>query len=190
MVDSGPFSGATPSSPQKGASGSRIPGQNSTGPCARQVRDLQVRVGKVVRQQPEARDRGRPAPVGRDELEQVDLERVAGLGSLDGHRSGDLVDLVEDERLERGGGRVRVDLAVRRVEAVEFDDVPGADARHRLDGRVPGEVVLVSADADGGCGLRHRAPLPMRDGTFAGRMERETRIELATCSLEGCRSTN
>ena len=57
-------------------------------------------VGEVVGQQAEAGDRGGPAPVGRREVEQVDLERVARLGALDLDRAVDLVDALEVERRE------------------------------------------------------------------------------------------
>jgi hypothetical protein len=61
-------------------------------PDRRQARDLVRRIRKVVGEQPEARDRRRPAPVGRLEVEQVDLERVAGLRAVDRDRAVDLVD--------------------------------------------------------------------------------------------------
>jgi hypothetical protein len=120
-----------------------------------ELSDLQVAIGKVVGQQPEAGDRGRPAPVSVGEVEQVDLERVARLGPGDGDGTGDLVDPVEvesRERLGRGFGR---DLAVRGVEAVEIDHVAGADARHRRDGGVPCQVVLVARHVDARCRRRH-----------------------------------
>ena len=57
----------------------------------------------------------------RLELEDVDLERIAGLGAGDLDRPVHLVDPLEVERAEVGGRRVGRQLAVRRVEAVERD---------------------------------------------------------------------
>ena len=111
--------------------------------------DLVERGGEVVGKQPEAGDVGGPAPVRRLELEDVDLERVARLGAGDLDRAVDLVDLVEDERLEVGGDRIGGQLSVRRVEAVEPDDVARRDRRDRWDRRVPGEVRRVTGDMDG-----------------------------------------
>ena len=149
IVERGPVSGATPTSPQNGASGTLIPGQNSarSAPGVSRV-ILQLAVGEVVGQQPEAGDRRRPAPVRRLEVEQIDLERVARLGAVDGDRAVDLVDAVEVERRERRRRRIGSDLAIRGVEAVEFDDVTGAHTGHRRDGRIPRQVVLVARDLD------------------------------------------
>ena len=82
----------------------RREGQVDPGPeldaigSGREASDLQVAVREVIGQEPEAGDRGRPAPVRVGEVEQVDLERVARLGAFDGDGSGDLVDPVEVER--------------------------------------------------------------------------------------------
>ena len=46
-------------------------------------RHLVERVGELVGQQPEARDGGRPAPVGRLQVDDVDLERVARFRAVD-----------------------------------------------------------------------------------------------------------
>lgn len=67
---------------------------------------LQRRLRVLVREEPEARDHGRPAPVGRLDREHVDLQRVARLGALDEDGPAHLVELGEDERGDRlcGGG--------------------------------------------------------------------------------------
>jgi hypothetical protein len=70
-------------------------------------RDPQPRVGELVRQQPEAGDDRRPAPVARAQLEDLDRERVAGARATDEDRAGDRVDAPEVERRDVGGCRVR-----------------------------------------------------------------------------------
>ena len=147
---SGPVSGATPISPQNGASGHVDP-RPELGPAGRpgHGRDLVERGGEVVGQQPEAGDAGGPAPVAGRQLEDVDLERVARLGAGDLDRAVDLVDPVEVERLEVGRRRVGRQLSVRRIEAVEPDDVARRHRRDRRDRRVPGEVGRVARDMDG-----------------------------------------
>ena len=85
---------------------------------------LQLRLGELVRKQPEARYERRPAPFGRFDAKDVDAERIARLGFGDVHGPIDLVELREDEGFDRcDAGRGR-DLAVGRVEAVESDRLP------------------------------------------------------------------
>ena len=69
--------------------------------AAREVEDPQVRVGEVVRQQPEAGQDRRPAPALRVQVEDLDRERVAGLRALDGDRAGERVDAVPVEPSDR-----------------------------------------------------------------------------------------
>ena len=78
MVLRGSPGEASPSTPQKGARGMRTPGRNSPAAVC-QPGDAQGRIRELVGQQAEARDAGRPAPVGRLELQQLDLQRVARL---------------------------------------------------------------------------------------------------------------
>ena len=82
MVDRGPVSGATPTSPQNGTIGTRTPGRNSArSPAPGTFVIRRYGSGNSIRQQAETRDARGPAPIGRLELEQVDLERVTGLGA-------------------------------------------------------------------------------------------------------------
>jgi len=80
-----------------------------TGP--RDLGDPEIWIRELVGQQPEPRDVRGPAPAGRFELEQVDLEAIAGLGAHDGDRAVDLVDKVEVEVAEVFEGRVSRELA-------------------------------------------------------------------------------
>lgn len=80
---------------------------------------LQRRLRVLVREEPEARDHGRPAPVGRLDREHVDLQRVARLRALDEDGPAHLVELGEDERGDRFGRGGGCDLPVGRVQAVE-----------------------------------------------------------------------
>ena len=100
-----------------------MPGRNSARSAGRRhARDPVGRIREVVGEQPEARDRRGPAPVGGLELEQVDLERVAGLGAVDRDRAVDLVDPEKSSRREVVDGRRRGQLPAARVEQVELDD--------------------------------------------------------------------
>ena len=149
IVDSGPVVGATPITPQNGATRDADAGPelDPVGPGL-EARDLVERVGEVVGEEAEAGDRGGPAPVGGLELEQLDLEGVARLGAVDRDGPGDLVDAVEVERGEVRARGLGVQLAEGGVEAVELDDLARPDRRHRLDRRVPDEVVLVARDVE------------------------------------------
>ena len=152
--------GATPSSPQNGASGMRTPGRNSAGPSA-EAGDAQGRLGEVLRQQPEAGDARGPAPVRRLEVEQLDLQRVAGLGTLDRDRPVDLVDPREVEGRQVLDASSPGDLAARGIEGVDLHHLAAADGRDRLDRTVPGQVELVATDVDR-CGWRaHGAMVPL-----------------------------
>jgi hypothetical protein len=49
--------------------------------AGREVEDLQVRIREVVRKQPQAGENRRPAPAERVQVEDLDRERVTGLGT-------------------------------------------------------------------------------------------------------------
>ena len=78
---------------------------------------------EFVREEAEASDIGRPAPAVWNQLQDVDLERVARLGAGDLDRAVDLVDPAEVERLEVGQRRDGRQLSKRGIEAIEGDDV-------------------------------------------------------------------
>ena len=154
IVERGPVSGATPTSPQNGTTGRRMPGRNSARSPARGTGVIRrYGIGEVVGEQPEARDARRPAPVGRLELEEVDLERVAGLGAVDRDRAVDLVDAVEVEASEVLDRRSRRQLAAAGVEQVELDDGAAVDGLDRRDRRVPREVEAIARDVECRTGL-------------------------------------
>jgi len=105
----------------------------------------------VVDQLAELRDqRGEPARAGRD-FEEVDDQRVAGLGAAHRDRSGGAVDPREvDLRDEVGLGP---DLAGEAVIRLEADDGAGLDLEHRLqlwaeapDDLVAGDDVVYGSD--------------------------------------------
>ena len=146
-------------------------------PDRRQARDLVGRIRELVREQPETRDRRRPAPVGRLEVEQLDLERVAGLRAVDRDGPVDLVDAREVERRDLLDGRRRGQRAVARVEQVELDLVAVADGLDRRDRRVPGEVEPVAADMDQ-WGRAHRLSLSPKPGAECTR-------EAGVCARSG-----
>ena len=108
--------------------------------AAREIEDLQVRIGEVVRQQPEAGQDRRPAPALRMQVDDLDRERMAGLGAVDGDRASERVDTVPIEQGDRIGRRLRRDLVVAHVARVHDDRVAARNRQHRLVVRVPGEV--------------------------------------------------
>ena len=146
----GPVSGATPISPQNGASGTWIPGQYSVRPDDPGTAVILYSAsGKSSARSPNpGMFAVQPQPRGL-QLEDVDLERVTGLGPDDLDRSVHLVDPLEVERAEVGGRRRLGELPVRGIEAVERDDLTGADGCDGRDGRVPGEMRPVPSDVDG-----------------------------------------
>ena len=96
--------------------------------------------GNVVGEQPEAGDARGPAPVGGLELEEVDLERVAGLGADDRDRAVDLVDPLEvepgevvDRRGRRSAGRrdasSRSNSTTTPLSTVSIGAIAGSQAR-------------------------------------------------------------
>src|SRR4029079_12711379 len=121
------------------------------------------RIRELVGEQPEARDRRRPAPVGRLEGEQVALERVAGLRAVDRDGPVDLVDAREVERRDLLDGRRLGQRAVAGAEQAQLDLVAVADGLDRRDGRVPGEMEPVAADVDQ-WGRAHRLSLSPKPG--------------------------
>lgn len=83
----------------------------------------------LIREEPEAWNHGRPAPVGCFDGKDLDLKRVARHGALDENRAADLVKLREDDRIYclLSGGRC--DLAIGRVEAIERYDLAAPDPK-------------------------------------------------------------
>src|SRR5689334_23665372 len=60
-----------------------------------EARDAQRRVGKIVGEQSETRNAGRPSPVGRREVDQLDFQGVSWFRFLNADGSVDLVDTRE-----------------------------------------------------------------------------------------------
>src|SRR2546430_384850 len=60
---------------------------DDAGPLSVDLRDLQPRLRELVREQAEARNQRRPAPILRSELDDLDLEHVARRGALDEQRT-------------------------------------------------------------------------------------------------------
>ena len=159
IVERGPVSGATPSSPQNGRERQvgRPARTRPRSPAGVQARDLQV-AGPGTRR-PAGRSRGStPSSPSRRARTRAGRSGACRPARRPTTSTGPVTwsTLVEVEGVERLGRRGGRDLAVRGVQAVELDDVARADARHRRDGRVPGQVVLVAGDLDGCGGKSHR----------------------------------
>src|SRR5262249_46081571 len=119
-----------------------------------QVPDVQVRLREIVLEQPEpGPERGVPE-LARDEIEDLDLEDIAGLRAAHSHRAGQrmapggLASLpvlaIQPRRLSPRhhvcDGRIKGVVAVARVLTLEHDGVAGVDLQSWLDTVVPDVV--------------------------------------------------
>jgi hypothetical protein len=107
---------------------------------------VQVRIGELIGQQPEARDVAGPAPARRLERQHGDLQRVARRGALDEHRPGDRVDAREVELDQIGRGRLAVQLARGGIDGLEVHHLAGRDAQRRRERVVPAVVDVLAMD--------------------------------------------
>ena len=106
-----------------------------------EVEDLQVRLVELAgRQQAEARQDQRPTPLGQLEVEELDGEHVARLGTRHMDRAGQRVDGVEVEAEQVVGCGVAPDLPAREVIGLDHDDVARLHMHHRLVVDVPAPV--------------------------------------------------
>ncbi len=149
-------SSATPIVPRNFVNGTRTFGARLVDVPSRRSQILRCALGEVVGQQAEPRDHGRPAPRPGRQREDLDLERVAGLRTLDVDRAGEVVDRVEvpDDVLDR---RVLVHLAVTCHQEVEVHDVARGDREHRRVRVVP--VVVDQRAVERVLGQRPRLPV-------------------------------
>ena len=146
-------------------------------PDRRQAGDLVGRIRELVGEQPEARDRRGPAPVGRLEVEQLDLERVAGLRTVDRDGPVDLVDAREVERrrsprrpssgsacrCSRRAGRTRPRRRRRRSRSAgSRDPRRGGTGRGRHGSEGSRSSLVVVSQAGGRLHARGRSMRPIR----------------------------
>ncbi len=102
----------------------------------RQVKHLQVGLVELaLRQKPEARQDERPPPLRQLELEELDRQRVARLGTVDVDRPGERVDHLEVKPEQVVRRRASRDLTAGEVVGLDRDRVARA---HRQDGLEPG----------------------------------------------------
>jgi hypothetical protein len=78
-----------------------------------------------------------PRPARAARVEDLDLERVAGLGSLDGDRTAQRVGAIPVEVGEHTGVRIRADLPVTDIPRPHDHGVAGIEDEQRLVARVP-----------------------------------------------------
>ncbi len=110
------------------------------------VRDPKPRLGVLVREQAEAGDDRRPPPRLRPELEQLDRERVTGLGALDENRPADRIDVREVELRDVVDTGCAGDLLVGGVADVQQNRLARLDLERRLDRVVPRVLVGVGTE--------------------------------------------
>src|SRR6266536_944071 len=138
------------------------------------------RVGELVAQETEPRHLDRVAVADRLDLQDLDLQQVAGLGAVDVDRPGERVDHVQVGRrhgLQSGG---RPHLAVERVTRLQDHLLTGVAAHDRRDIRVPAVVPGLRLLAER---LRVVDPDLVRGhwGLLRARLERRSRIRGARC---------
>ena len=138
-------SGCVPIVPRKGAIGHLHAGDKLGMGAPAQVEGLQVGIGKVIRQGPEAGKDHAPAPVAGLQGHDVDTQRVSGTGAFDVQGS--------EQVVERGEVEARVleavalpHLAVPGHEDVVVDDVPRRHVERRLERVVPAVVDALRID--------------------------------------------
>ena len=107
------------------------------GPPVGDVPAHHERLGEHVAQEAESRHLHRVAVGVRDDLEDLHLEQVAGLRSLDVHRAGQRVDHVQVRRGHRVQRGLRAHLPVERVAGLQHDLVAGFAADDRRDVGMP-----------------------------------------------------
>jgi hypothetical protein len=96
-----------------------------------------VGVGELVPEEAEARHLGRePIAVGLN-LQDLDLEDVAGLGIVDVYRAGQRMDHVEVGRADRLSGGLRAELSVQAVPRLQDNLIARVAAHDRRDVRMP-----------------------------------------------------
>ena len=72
----------------------------------------------------------------RYDIEELDLDHVAGLGALDEHRTGQRMDAAGIEVRQIGDGGIRTDLSVHRVPRFQNDFLALGHFRDWRDVRV------------------------------------------------------
>ena len=116
------------------------------------------RIGVEIAQEPESgNDQGVAVLVGVD-CQQLDLQRVSALRSVDVDGSGHRVNEVEIEGRHVVGDRIEGEIRIQRVPGVDDDDVARIRVRHRGNCgvvavhavRIVGAVIALLAHNDGG----------------------------------------
>ena len=97
------------------------------------------------RKQPETGNRGAPAPVAIEiDAVDMDLQRVARLGTLDVERAGLRIDLGQVELRARPSCRMTENTSLEASRVLGDHGVAGLDARGRRMGVAVGEINLVA----------------------------------------------
>ena len=102
-----------------------------------------VGFGVQVPQEPEPRQDGGEPPTGRLDVQDVDLQQVAGLGAVDVHRSGQGVDQVQvgvEQIGGLGGGRY---LHIEGIAGLHHDLFARVGGHGRRDVGMPAVMPLV-----------------------------------------------
>jgi hypothetical protein len=115
--------------------------------------DVKSGLPKVIGQQPETRDVGRPTPSAGRERQQRHLQNIAAFSAIDKNWPGDRIYSAEVQLADgRGRGSLRK-LPAGGLIDLEFNRLPRRDSQRGGKGIVPSIVMLMSMD---GVLVRHR----------------------------------
>src|SRR4030081_3182408 len=125
---------------------------------------MQVRVGKLVGEQTEARNVARPAPARRLQRQDRDLERIAGPGAVDKDGPGHRVDEGEIELLQGLRRRGLRELPGRSVPGLELHGLAGRDREPRWELVVPAVMDMLPVNRVLGMAVHEWTPRPRPGG--------------------------
>lgn len=91
-------------------------------------------------------DNARPAPTGMACCENIDLQRIAGLGAFDRDGTGEGMNARAIYFQVLGQGHTGRNLSAACIDAVDLHFVAGGDMKPRLEGTVPHRVGWVSGE--------------------------------------------
>jgi hypothetical protein len=128
--------------------------------AVREIEDPKIGVREVVGQQAQPGQDRRPAPALGVDIQNLDRERVPGLGALYPDRSGERVNAVPVKPGDHACVGVRADLIVADVTRPDHDRIAGIDHQHRVVARIPGEMDVFVRQVTS---ARHRATSRLGD---------------------------
>ena len=97
-------------------------------------------LGETLLEKTQAGNDAGPTPAFVGDVEDIDLENVAGLCSVDGYGTGERVDATAVDGLEMVNGHAGVDLIAAGILTLEVNGVAGRDGETRRKVGIPAAV--------------------------------------------------